>query len=327
MEALLHVQDLTVRFGSDGAAEIPAVNGASFQINVGEVVGLLGESGCGKSTAALALVRLLPPAGRLVRGSIRFGRRELLAASERELEQIRGAEISLILQEPGMALNPVMRVGEQIADVIRAHRAWSRARCREEARAVLAQVHLADTARIYAAYPHQLSGGQRQRVVIAQALACKPALIIADEPTAALDASIQADVLTLFRELKERFRIALLFITHNPALLAGLADRVMVMYAGHIVEEGSLEQVCRSPLHPYTQGLLRSVPPRRRPDNGPQKKELPAIAGSPPDPARLPPGCPFEPRCPERMEVCLSREPAEAQPEPARRVRCFKYGG
>ena len=192
---------------------------------------------------------------------------------------------------------------------------------------MLAQVRLSGTSRIYRAYPHQLSGGQQQRVLIAQALACKPALVIADEPTAALDTTIQAEILALLRELKLQLQIALLFISHNPAILAGLADRVLVMYAGRIAEEGNLAQVYQNPLHPYTQGLLGSMP-RPRAQNAPQKeKQLPSIAGNPPDPAHLPPGCPFEPRCPDRMEVCTTREPQDVQPEASRRVRCFKFGG
>ena len=325
-EELLRVHDLSVRFCSDSAAEIPAVDGVSFAIAAGEAVGLLGESGCGKTTTALSLLRLLPPTGRVVRGSIRFRERELLTLDEHELERLRGAEISLIFQEPAVALNPVMRVGDQITDVIRAHQGWSRRRCRAEAESVLAQVRLSDTARIYTAYPHQLSGGQRQRVVIAQALACRPALVIADEPTAALDTTIQMEILALLKELKERFQLALLFISHSPSILAGLADRLMVMYAGRIIEEGRLEQVYRNPLHPYTQGLLRCIP--QPPGQiAMAKKQLPSIAGSPPDLARLPSGCPFEPRCPDRMEICTTRDPEEVRPEASRRVRCFKYGG
>ena len=324
---LLQVRDLSVRLETESGTVVPAVESVSFDVGSGEAVGILGESGCGKTTLALALLRLLPPGGQILRGSIHFGGRELLAAGEREMERIRGGEISLIFQEPGIALAPVMRVGEQVCEVIRAHRRWSWKRCREVAVSALAQVFPNDSARIYAAYPHQLSGGQRQRVLIAQALACRPALVIADEPTASLDTTTQAEILALIRDLKQRLRLSLLLISHNPAILAGLADRILVMYAGRIVEEGPLERVYREPLHPYTQGLLRSIP--RTPDEAApsSKTKLPAISGSPPDPARLPSGCPFEPRCPERMAICTTREPDEVRPEASRRVRCFKYGG
>lgn len=258
-QPLLRVRGLTVHYRTDDGAEISAVDEASFDIASGEVVGLLGESGCGKTTVGLSLLGLLPPAGCLVGGSISFRDRELTGLDDGKFQKIRGAEISMIFQEPGIALSPVMRVGDQIAEVIRAHRPWSRRRCREEAKAVLEQVRFSDAARIYAAYPHQLSGGQRQRVVIGQAIACRPALVIADEPTTALDATVQAEILTLLRELKERFQIALLAISHNPAILAGLAERVLVMYAGRIVEAGGLLQVLRHPLHPYTQGLARCL--------------------------------------------------------------------
>lgn len=324
---LLEVRDLAVHFQTSAGPVVPAVEGISFDLVAGEGVGILGESGCGKSTTALALLRLLPPGGRIVRGSIRFSGRDLLMADEREMEKTRGAQISLIFQEPGIALHPTMRVSDQVSEVIHAHRGGSWKRCREEAAVALALVFSRDTPRIFAAYPHELSGGQRQRVLIAQALACRPALVIADEPTASLDMTIQAEILALLRECKQRLGIALLLVSHNPAILAGLTERVLVMYAGRIVEEGPLEQIYREPLHPYTQGLLRSVPPSVEEAAQALKTRLPVIPGNPPDPARLPAGCPFEPRCAERLAVCVTREPREVRPEVARRVRCFKYGG
>jgi oligopeptide/dipeptide ABC transporter ATP-binding protein len=326
MEPLLQVRDLSISYWSDRGQELRITDAVSFDITVGQVVGLLGESGCGKTSIALSLLGLLPPKARVVCGSVHFRGQDILTLGEQQLQKIRGALVSIIFQEPGMALNPVMRVGDQIAEVIRAHRKWNRRRCREEAEDVLHQVRLSDGARIYSAYPHQLSGGQRQRVVIAQALACKPALVIADEPTSALDTTTQAEILALLRELKERLQLALLLITHNPAILMGLADRVLVMYAGRIVEEGGLPQLYGRPLHPYTQGLLRSIPPPLRQNFSVHKQRLPAIAGSPPDLARLPLGCPFEPRCPDRMAVCATRDPEEAQTENRGRVRCLKYG-
>jgi ABC-type glutathione transport system ATPase component len=236
-DALLQVENLTVQYCPQGA---PEIDGVSFAIAPGEVVGLVGESGCGKTTLAFSLLRLLPSSARIASGSIRFRGQELTALSERQLEKIRGAKISMLFQEPGIALHPMLPVGEQIADVIRAHKAWSRRRCREEAKRMLAQVHLEDVARIYAACPHQLSGGQRQRVVIAQALACQPDLVIADEPTASLDSGAQAEILALLQELGEQSEMAMLLISHNPVTVARLADRVMVMHAGQIVERADL---------------------------------------------------------------------------------------
>lgn len=326
MESLLEVRDLTVDLSANRGAAVRAVNGASFAIQRGEVVGLIGESGCGKSTTALALLRLLSEADSAIHGSVRFQAQELLALDETKLEKFRGAEIALIFQEPSLALHPMKRVGDQVADVLRVHRGWNRGRCRDEARAALAEVALGDSERIFRAYPHQLSGGQRQRVVIALALACKPALVIADEPTASLDATTQAEILELFRELKQRHCTALILITHNPAILAGLADRVLVMYAGKIIEEGSFDQVIQDPLHPYTRALIGSLPARAGETVAP-KQPLPTIAGGPPDPAFPLPGCAFEPRCPVRMDVCCARDPLPVSPQSLREVRCFHYGG
>jgi ABC-type glutathione transport system ATPase component len=261
-KALLQVEDLAVQYRPEGASEVGALNGVSFAIAPGEVVGLLGESGCGKTTLALSLLRLLPRSARVASGSIRFCGQQVMALNERQLERLRGARISMVFQEPGIALHPMLSVGEQIAEVVRAHKAWNRRRCREEAERMLAEVHLEPAARIYAAYPHQLSGGQRQRVVIAQALACRPDLVIADEPTASLDARVQAEILTLLQELRTQSGIAMLLISHNPAVLARLADRVLVMYAGRIVEQGDLAEIHAHPVHPYTRLLLGEIAER-----------------------------------------------------------------
>jgi peptide/nickel transport system ATP-binding protein len=320
---LLQVRDLTIHFGSTSA---PVVDRANFDMGPGETVGLLGESGCGKTTLGLALIRLLPAVARVARGSIRFRGREMLLENECQLQKIRGVELSIIFQEPQMALNPVMRVGDQIAEVLRAHTNWNRHRRREETESLLRQVQLSE-ARIYSAYPHQLSGGECQRVVIAQALACKPFFLIADEPTSALDNTTQAEVLVLLKELKERLGLALFFITHNPLLLAGIADRVLIMYAGRIVEEGTLAQFSSQPHHPYTEALLRSIPPLPGTHAHAQKGRLPTIAGIPPDVAHVRNGCSFEPRCPERIGACAMRDPEEVQIEDGARVRCLRYGG
>jgi oligopeptide/dipeptide ABC transporter ATP-binding protein len=325
--SLLQVRGLTVRYTSADGNDISAVTGASFEIGSGETVGLLGESGCGKTTLALALLRLLPPSGRIVTGSVLFHGRAILGLCENELQSLRGADISIVFQEPQIALNPVMRVGEQIAEVIRAHRPWRPRRCREEAQAVLDKLHFLDPSRIYSAYPHQLSGGECQRAVIAQAIACGPALVIADEPVTALDPTVQADVLGVLKDLRARLQIAFLIISHNPAVLAATVDRVLVMYAGRVIEEAAADHIFRFPLHPYTRDLLRCLPefPARLDPGKP--RPLPSIPGSPPDLGHLARGCAFEPRCPDKMEICRTREPEEVQPERTQRVRCFKYGG
>ena len=327
MACLLQVRDLGVEYSLEGGPTFRALDGVSFSMAAGEVLGIIGESGCGKSTLALTLLGLLPPNGRVNCGSAVLAGHDLLRADERLLERIRGAEISLIPQEPGIALSPVLRVRDQVADVIRAHFPWGWERCRKEAGEVLAQVFPQDATRIGAAFPHQLSGGQRQRVLIAQAIACRPALIVADEPTASLDATTQKEILALLEELKGSVGVALIVITHHPGILTGLADRVLVMYAGRIVEEGQLDRVFVEPLHPYTRGLLRSIPTHADESFSCHKVRLPVILGNPPDLMWLPPGCAFEPRCSERVPVCTERAPDEVLPNNSSRVRCFKYGG
>jgi len=248
-----------VNYASRGQAPVHALRQLDLEISAGEVVGILGESGCGKSTLALSILGLLP-AGARTDGSILFRDEEVLGLMEPRLRRIRGARISLIHQEPRLALSPVMRVGEQIAEVIRAHRRLARRARKQEAETMLKEVQLTDTKRIYSAYPHQLSGGELHRVAIAQALACHPDLLIADEPTRSLDTTIQAEILELLRTLRQRFGTALIFITHNPALLLGFADSVFVMYAGRVVEAGSLSTIFGQPLHPYTRCLLDLMP-------------------------------------------------------------------
>lgn len=257
---MLRVRNLTVDYrGGDGAQQ-RAVDNFSFGLKDGETVGLLGQSGCGKTTLAHALLGLLPSAAHVVSGSIQLGGHDILTAGERTLRTIRGAAASLVFQEPAMSLNPVLPVGRQIAEIARAHGGGRRKKCRARAEDALAAVRLSE-ARIYSAYPHELSSGQRQRVAIAQALVCRPGLVIADEPTSALDTVTQAEILGLFKDLKASFEIGLLFITHDPSLLSGLADRVLIMHAGALVEESSLTEMFERPRHPYTESLLRSIPP------------------------------------------------------------------
>ena len=255
---LLDVRHLTVAFGPAGRAR-PAVNDVSFQILPGETLGLVGESGSGKSMTAFSILRLLPPGGRIAGGEILFDGGNLLQLGEREMREVRGARISLIFQEPMTALNPVMRVGDQIAEALFVH-GHSRVSAAQQAVDLLEAVHIPDAARRARDYPHQLSGGMRQRVMIAIALACKPPLVIADEPTTALDVTIQAQILDLLRELRTRFNLAYLIITHDFGVIAEMADRVAVMHDGRIVEQGEVRQILRSPTHPYTQRLLAAVP-------------------------------------------------------------------
>jgi ABC-type glutathione transport system ATPase component len=262
---LLEVRDLTVEYaGREGRATTP-VNGVSFDVHRGEIVGLLGESGSGKTTLALSLLGLLPRGAAIAGGSVRFRGAELLDLGEKHLQKIRGSGISMIFQEPGISLNPVLRVGEQVADVLRAHRHSSQARIRREAEAVMKEVQLpqGDLARIWDAYPHQLSGGQRQRVAIALALACRPSLVIADEPTASLDATVQAEVLDVLKELNQRLQMSILLISHNPAVLATMAQRLLVMRQGRMVEQGSLARIYQRPASPYTQSLLEAAQQRK----------------------------------------------------------------
>jgi oligopeptide/dipeptide ABC transporter ATP-binding protein len=296
------------------------VKHASFSIAAGEVVGILGESGSGKTTLALALARMLPPAAQYEGGAIGFRGANLLQMPAKQLAALRGGHIAIIWQDPALSLNPVMRVGTQIAEVLRAHA------CREprerEGRALelLAEVGFERPAEVARAYPHQLSGGQRQRVAIAQALCCRPALVIADEPTSKLDAALQVEILSLLARLRQRHGMACLIISHDPAVFAGWAERLLVMYAGEIVEAGTREQVLLRPLHPYSQALARLAaapsPPRER---------LPVIAGEPPDLMRLPAGCAFAPRCPERLPVCAGSRPRPVAQQENRQVSCFKY--
>jgi oligopeptide/dipeptide ABC transporter ATP-binding protein len=319
-EPLLQVQDLAIDLVRTRNSTLRVVSRASFDVPAGSITGLLGESGCGKTTLALALPGLLPRERYRVRGAVRWRGRELLNLAERELEPIRGAEIAVIFQDPMLALNPVLRVRQQIGEAMHAHGAE---RTGTDAGAALAVAGLSPVPRILDAYPHQLSGGERQRVLIALALACRPALVIADEPFTALDSTRVLEISDLFCQLRTSFGASFLLIDHSPAALARIADYALVMYAGRIVERGAAREILGRPLHPYTAGLLRAIPGAAR--DGSARRFTP-IPGNPPALARRGPGCPFEPRCAEREARCASEVPPEYVAE-GRGVSCFKYAG
>ena len=320
--ALVH--ELSVTYLPDTDQAVHALDHASLQIRPGELVGILGESGSGKSTLAAALLKLLPTDARYDSGTIHFRGRDLLTLPETALRRIRGAEIALIPQDPALALNPVIRVGDQIAEVLRAHVRMTRRDRRTRVEELMAEVGFDQPRQIYRAYPHQLSGGQRQRVVIAQAIACRPQLVIADEATSKLDASLQAEIIALMREISQQHRMAFIVISHDPTVLAGFVDRIAVMYAGRIVEEGRTEDIFRRPLHPYTQALVRLS--ARYLSSAGSRTRFAAIDGEPPNLTSPAIGCPFAPRCPERMQVCTDRELEETTHQLSQRVSCFKYG-
>ncbi|MGE3277574.1 MAG: ABC transporter ATP-binding protein [Vicinamibacterales bacterium] len=299
---------------------VTAVHGVSFDIRRGETLGLVGESGSGKSVTAFSILRLLQSPGRIAGGQVLFDGRDLLALPEHDMRAVRGAGIGLIFQEPMAALDPVMRIGDQIAESLLVHGRATHAEARVRAIELLRAVRITDPEARVRDYPHQLSGGMRQRVMIAVALACAPPLVIADEPTTALDVTVQAQILELLGRMRRELDLALLLITHDLGVIAETADRVAVMYAGRIVEEASVRDLFQSPAHPYTRGLLASMP------SGHQHARLTAIDGAVPDLADLPPGCPFAPRCPERMAVCDSAPPAPTPMGEGRRVRCYLHG-
>jgi len=317
---LLAVRQLKTHFfTADGV--VRAVDGVDLTIAPGQTVGLVGESGCGKSVTALSIMRLVPPPGRIVGGEIWLNGRDLLTLPERDLPRIRGKEIAMIFQEPMTALNPVFTIGEQIAETILAHENVSRAEARDRAIAMLRTVGLPHPEQRYAAYPHELSGGMRQRAMIAIALACGPQLLIADEPTTALDVTIQAQILELLKALQAERRMALLLITHDLGVIAEMAEEVAVMYAGQIVEQADVLSLFRAPKHPYTQGLLRSLPTLETP----RHQRLAIIPGTVPTMRRLPAGCRFAPRCPQAMPVCHTTPPDLGRLADGRWVRCHLY--
>jgi peptide/nickel transport system ATP-binding protein len=315
--ALLDVDRLTTAFPIEGR-EVSAVSGVSFTLDAGDTLALVGESGCGKSLTALSILRLVDPPGRIVGGTVRLDGRDLLTLREREMRSVRGREIGLVLQEPMTALNPVYTVGSQIAEALEVHGLARGKAARARAVELLDAVRVPEPHRRVDDYPHQLSGGLRQRALIAAALACQPKLLIADEPTTALDVTIQGQILDLLRDLKARFRLALLLITHDLGVVAQQADRVAVMYAGRIVEEAPVRTLFRDPKHPYTRGLLASLPGRRG-------TRLRAIEGTVPRLGLIPAGCAFAPRCPNRFEACVDLPALVPGTDGGQPVRCFLH--
>ena len=313
---LLAVRDLSVHFPT-GRGLVTAVDGIDLDVGRGEIVGLVGESGCGKSVTSLSIMGLVAPPGE-VGGSVLFCGRELTALSEREMASIRGCDVAMIFQEPMTALNPVLTVGHQVSEALLIHSSMGTAEARERAIELLLLCGISEAPSRYGCFPHQLSGGLRQRAMIAMALACEPALLIADEPTTALDVTIQAQILDLMRSLRDRLGSALLLITHDLAVVAETCDRVNVMYAGQIQERAEIFDLFENPSHPYTQGLLRSIPAR-----GARGERLCAISGSVPDPLRLPTGCPFHPRCERALPLCRRERPPLFDRGGGHGVRCW----
>ena len=317
---LVEVEDLSVNFVTR-ESNVRAVNGVSFTMAPGEVMCMLGESGSGKSVTMRALMRLLPPKRSVITGGIRIAGQDVLAMDEAALRRMRGATVSMIFQEPMTAFDPVTRVGDQIAEVVALHRGVSHREGRRRALDLFDLVRIPSAQRRLDAYPHELSGGLRQRAMIALALSCEPKLLLADEPTTALDATVQIQVLILLRRLQQELGMSVIFVTHDLGVAAEIADRVAVMYAGRVVETGPVRDLLRNPQHPYTAGLLSSTV-----HDQPRDQELKTIPGAPPDMRRLPPGCSFAPRCPIRIAECSAATPPPLSTAPGRIVRCIRAG-
>jgi oligopeptide/dipeptide ABC transporter ATP-binding protein len=320
---LLEIKDLKTYFYTD-AGVVKAVDGVDFKVYPGEVLGLVGESGCGKSVSLLSALRLINSPGRIIAGEIIFDGRDLLKLTESEMDHVRGNRISMIFQQPKTSLNPVYKVGDQISEVLEIHKGLGKEKGRQQSIELLKMVGIPEPERRAEAYPHELSGGMAQRVMIAMALACVPELLIADEPTTALDVTIQAQILDLIRDLRNKDNTAVILITHDLGVVAKMAERVAVMYAGQIVEQSDVKALFAQPLHPYTQGLLGSIPVL-----GNIKEQLDVIPGSVPNLVSLPPGCRFAPRCQARLdhqlEICSEKEPDLVEAASGHAVRCWLY--
>ena len=321
-ETLLRIEDLRVTFGPPARSQV-ALDGVSFSVAAGEVLGIVGESGCGKTLTALSILKLIPdPPGRIAGGRIVFRGTDLATVDRAEMNRIRGKEIAMIFQEPMTALNPLFTVGEQISETLREHEGLDRAAARSRASLLIEHVGISSPAERLDQYPHELSGGMRQRIMIAIALACRPQLLIADEPTTALDVTIQAQILALLRELQRELKMAVILITHDLGVIAQVVDRVIVMYAGRIVEEAPVSALFARPSHPYTKMLLESIPSLDR-----EQERLSTIPGMVPSLSALPAGCRFHPRCPIARAPCSQRAPASFTVGPGHSAACIALNG
>jgi oligopeptide transport system ATP-binding protein len=319
MGALLEIKNLKTRFFTQDGV-VHAVNGISLYLNEGETLGLVGESGCGKSVSMLSVLRLIPqPPGKIVGGEVWFEGKDLLKISEDEIRKIRGNKIAMIFQDPMTSLNPVLTIGQQLGEPLMLHMGMSKKEAREESIRLLKMVGIPEAEKRLDDYPHQFSGGMRQRVMIAMALACNPKILIADEPTTALDVTIQAQIIDLVKRLRDEIGMAIIWITHDLGIIAGLAQRVNVMYAGFIIETAPVKKLYGDPRHPYTLGLLRSVPRL----DAPIKEKLTPIEGLPPDLIGLPPGCPFAPRCEYAIDRCREENPQLEPVDTDHSVACW----
>lgn len=321
MEKLLDIRNLRTYFYTEDGV-VPAVDGVNLYIKPGETLGIVGESGCGKSVTSISTLRLVPsPPGKIMEGSeIIFKGKNLLKLSEKEMKKIRGNEISMIFQEPMTSLNPVFRIGDQISEVLLLHQGMTSAQAREKSIEMLKLVGIPRPEKVVDDYPHSLSGGMRQRAMIAMALACNPSLLIADEPTTALDVTVQAQILDLMKDLKNKINTSVMLITHNLGVVAETCERVVVMYAGKVVEEGSVFEIFEEPKHPYTVGLLNSIPSVLG-----KHERLDSIPGTVPNPLNMPKGCRFAPRCNKAMDICHREQPELTTLGKERTVRCFLY--
>lgn len=316
---LVHIENLNVTF-ANGQKKVKAVDGVNLRVRKGEVIALIGESGSGKSVTLRSILKLHPPRKTVMQGRIEVDGQDIMQLSGKALADFRGSQVSMIFQEPLLALDPVYTVGEQITEAIRRHSRLDRAQALQRALDLFERVRIPSPQRRLNAYPHEMSGGMRQRAMISLALASQPKLLLADEPTTALDATVQIQILLLLRELQRELGLSVIFVTHDIGAAVEVADRIAVMYAGRIVEEGPVREIIRRPMHPYTKALLRSV------SHGSFAKGTPleTIAGSPPDLANLPPGCSFAPRCPQASEQCREVDPTEVWINPNHRARCIQ---
>ena len=320
MPSLLSVKNLRISFTQDGAKAL-AVRDVSFNLDSQKTLGIVGESGCGKSVTALSLLRLVPqPAGKIEQGEIVWNGSDLLSLSENSMRAVRGKEIAMIFQDPMTSLNPVFTCGSQIVEAMMLHRSIDKNEAYRLTSEILEKVGIADPARTARSYPHQLSGGMRQRVMIAMALSCRPALLIADEPTTALDVTVQARILDLLASLQESMRMSLIMITHDLGIVSDIAHDMLVMYAGLVAEFAEVKSIFDNPLHPYSRSLLATIPYMNR-----TQKRLKVIQGEVPNPLQMPAGCPFHPRCDAVMDRCRCELPPLYEPQPGHRVRCFLY--